>query len=53
MLAAGVIILITSTVFGVTWTSKRDDVQGGFTLATYIMMALVLLLGSLEAIFSK
>ena len=49
----GLICSIISTIIGVVWAAKKDDVQGGFALAAYIMMIFVFALGSLQAVFER
>lgn len=47
----GFIGVVASTVFGVAWTMLRDDIQGGFGVASYMLAVLVLGLGAFQGAF--
>lgn len=47
----GLVGVTACTVFGVTWTVLKDDVQGGFGVASYMLAVLVLALGALQGAF--
>jgi len=42
---------LASTMFGIVWTVVKDDVQGGFGVASYMLGVLVLGLGALQGAF--
>ena len=46
----GLIGLFTSTAFGMAWSIKRNDVQGGFGVAAFVLMALSFVTGILQAV---
>ena len=47
--AIGMVICLLSLVFGIAWAVKRDDVQGGFGVAAYVLTFLSCLVGFLGA----
>lgn len=49
--ALGLAGVLASTVFGIVWTVVRDDIQGGFGVASYMLGVLVLGLGALQGAF--
>jgi hypothetical protein len=42
------VVVFSSMVFGTTWTVVMHDIQGGFTVAGYIVASGLALLGSLQ-----
>lgn len=47
----GLVGVMASTMFGVAWTVLKDDIQGGFGVASYMLAVLVLGLGALQGAF--
>ena len=45
----GLLGVFFSTLFGVMWCVKRDDVQGRFGVATFLMAALTFTTGIVQA----
>lgn len=45
----GLLGLFFSASFGVIWSVKRDDVQGGFGVAAFVMAALTFTIGIVQA----
>lgn len=45
----GLLGLFCSALFGVIWSVKRDDVQGGFGVAAFVMAALTFTTGIVQA----
>ena len=44
----GLLGLFFSASFGVIWSVKRDDVQGGFGVAAFVMAALTFTIGIVQ-----
>jgi len=49
--ALGLAGVLASTMFGIVWTVVKDDIQGGFGVASYMLGVLVLGLGALQGAF--
>lgn len=47
----GLVGVMACTIFGIAWTVLKDDVQGGFGVASYMLAVLVLALGALQGAF--
>ena len=45
----GLLGLFFSALFGAIWSVKRDDVQGGFGVAAFLMAALTFTTGIVQA----
>lgn len=44
-------ILVLSTTFGVAWAHFMNDISGGFTVASYMVTAFTLVLGTIEVVW--
>jgi hypothetical protein len=42
----GLMVILTSAIFGIVWTVVKHDMQSGFTVATFMLAAGLALLGS-------
>jgi hypothetical protein len=47
----GLLGILASTIFGMAWTVAKDDIQGGFGVASYMLGVIVLGLGALQGAF--
>ncbi|KAM0716030.1 hypothetical protein Q7P37_008544 [Cladosporium fusiforme] len=47
----GLVGVLACTIFGVAWTVLKDDIQGGFGVASYMLAVIVLGLGALQGAF--
>ncbi|KAF2235004.1 hypothetical protein EV356DRAFT_133099 [Viridothelium virens] len=48
-LICGLLAITLSTVTGIGWSVLRDDVQGGFTIASFMLTALTCLMGLIQS----
>ena len=49
--ATGFVGLLASIAFGVCWSTKRDDIQGGFGVTACMMVGLTFTIGIVQAAF--
>ena len=49
LFACGLIVFVISLLFGIIWSAIRKDIQGGFTVASYLLTFFVFSIGTIEA----